>query len=356
MHSKGYSLLILAAAFLALPLTANAQSLARPDGSTGAVPYVALEQTGTIVVRNGGGITLTQSELPGEVEAGAVACGNNPDDGGPIPTMTSDNSWWRLFDLGEEADLEQGFLLTSAAVGIGNVVYYQEGTEWPADSIATAELRFYTVDGDFLLENLTLIGTEEIEMTTDLSLQVIDVEVSDVAVPADAQLAVELHLGAGYFYDEAEVRHGGWDIRAGVNAFGESAPTYISAEGCAIVEPTPMAAIGFPDSNWALSLTGTDATVANEDGAVARRVTLGQNFPNPVVSGATAIPFSLESAQNVTVAVFDALGREVTATAATFSAGEQSVQIDTSALPNGVYFYRINAGDTTQTRKMVVMQ
>ena len=345
MHSKGYSLLLLAAAFLALPLTANAQSLARPDGSTGAVPYVALEQTGTNAFRSGGGIVLTQSELL-EVEAGAVACALND-----YPYTTT-NSWWRMFDLSEVAEIENGFTATSASVGIGTPTYEND---WPT---GVAEVRFYTVEGDLSLANLTAVGdTASIELTPDIALQVIDVDVSGVSVSADAQLAVEVYVPQGFEEDlETGELTGGFDARAGINSFGATGPTYIYSYGsCGIADITDVAAIGFPDAQLVLSVTGTDATVANEDGAVAKRVTLGQAYPNPVV-GQAAIPFSLESAQHVTIAVYDALGREVATTAATFSAGEQSVRIDTSALPNGVYFYRINAGETTQTRKMVVMQ
>jgi hypothetical protein len=59
----------------------------------------------------------------------------------------------------------------------------------------------------------------------------------------------------------------------------------------------------------------------------------------------------------VTLKVYDILGKEVaTLVQGTKSAGEYSVQFNASSLASGVYFYRINAGQYTATKKLILMK
>ncbi len=81
-------------------------------------------------------------------------------------------------------------------------------------------------------------------------------------------------------------------------------------------------------------------------------VSLAQNRPNPA-KGSTEISFSLPKAENVRLAVYDAQGRLVKILAeGTRTAGKHQVSV--SGLENGVYFYRLVAGRTSFTRRMVV--
>lgn len=333
---------------LMLPLNANAQNFTRADGGTTSGPYVDLSASPVAVWRGGDEVSITHSAETTFLEGGGVACA------GPTGavTYTTDNSYWRLFDLAE-FEIADDVNVTDVDMGL-TVTLTPELTELDA----VTQLKFYTVDGDFVQDNLTLIDSVEYVVTEEFNgvPTIVNIPVEGITIPGGSTFAFEWTTYSGNSEDTG--LSGDYQIRFGQNAEGQTGSTYLSSPvGCGIVEPTPAEDLGaFGDLHWVLVVNGVTGTTANEDGAVAQRVALGQNFPNPVVSGATAIPFSLESAQDVNVAVFDALGREVAATTATFAAGEQSVQIDTSALPNGVYFYRVNAGETTQTRKMVVMQ
>jgi hypothetical protein len=85
---------------------------------------------------------------------------------------------------------------------------------------------------------------------------------------------------------------------------------------------------------------------------VGNDVVLAQNRPNPA-KGSTEIAFSLPKAENVRLVVYDAQGRLVkTLAEGTRSAGKH--QISVSGLESGVYFYRLEAGSTSLTRRMVV--
>ncbi len=81
---------------------------------------------------------------------------------------------------------------------------------------------------------------------------------------------------------------------------------------------------------------------------------LGQNYPNPF-NPATVINYELRVTGHVTFTVFDIAGREVAALAnEKQNAGTYSVTFNASGLSSGTYFYRLTAGDFSETRKMIL--
>ena len=85
---------------------------------------------------------------------------------------------------------------------------------------------------------------------------------------------------------------------------------------------------------------------------------LAQNYPNPF-NPATTIRFQLPQAEQVTLRVFDVLGREVAALLdnTSLAGGEHTVRFDASGLTSGVYLYRLEAGASfVQTRRMILVK
>ena len=83
---------------------------------------------------------------------------------------------------------------------------------------------------------------------------------------------------------------------------------------------------------------------------------LAQAFPNPFNSQ-TTIRYSVASRSQVTMKVFDVDGRVIaTLVNEDKSAGDYSVQWDANTIASGVYFYRIQAGNFTETKKIIVMK
>ncbi len=91
------------------------------------------------------------------------------------------------------------------------------------------------------------------------------------------------------------------------------------------------------------------------------RPVLDGNYPNPFREQ-TTIHFTLPEANEVTVSVFDITGRKVaTLVNQSLVAGAHEVQWSGRTdggqkLASGVYFYRIEAGDFTQTRRMTLVR
>jgi hypothetical protein len=83
---------------------------------------------------------------------------------------------------------------------------------------------------------------------------------------------------------------------------------------------------------------------------------LSQNYPNPF-NPATIIKYTLAGKNLVTVKIFDILGREVnTLVNEVKDAGNYEVLFDGSKLSSGVYFYSINSGNFTDTKRMLLVK
>lgn len=83
---------------------------------------------------------------------------------------------------------------------------------------------------------------------------------------------------------------------------------------------------------------------------------LYQNYPNPF-NPATTIEYSIPEKSNVTIKVFDLLGREVvTLVNKEKPVGLYEVKFDGSRFASGVYFYRIEAGKFSETKKFVLLK
>ncbi|MBE0644108.1 MAG: hypothetical protein IH600_08510 [Bacteroidetes bacterium] len=84
---------------------------------------------------------------------------------------------------------------------------------------------------------------------------------------------------------------------------------------------------------------------------------LYQSFPHPVLF-TTIIRFSLPRPMTVSLIVTDARGRDVARLRdhEHCEGGTHHVRFDASALPSGLYLYRLEAGGTMQMRRMVLMR
>jgi len=104
------------------------------------------------------------------------------------------------------------------------------------------------------------------------------------------------------------------------------------------------------------ALLGAITGVNPVNNTVPEVYSLSQNYPNPF-NPSTNIKFSIPQAGNVKMVVFDVLGREVTTLVNEFrQAGNYVVDFNASLLSSGVYFYRIDAGNFTETKKMLLVK
>lgn len=90
--------------------------------------------------------------------------------------------------------------------------------------------------------------------------------------------------------------------------------------------------------------------------AIPGSYSLSQNHPNPF-NPSTTIPYALAEAGHVMLKVFNLRGQEVaTLVNENKLAGEYAVKWNPQNIPSGVYVYRLQAGEFTGTKKLILLK
>ena len=104
------------------------------------------------------------------------------------------------------------------------------------------------------------------------------------------------------------------------------------------------------------SRMGQNTLPVDTNHLIIKEFLLLQNYPNPF-NPSTVICYQLPTSSDITLKVFDVLGNEVASIINEYkSAGRYEVEFNASALPSGVYFYRLIAGDFFSTKKMLLLK
>lgn len=83
---------------------------------------------------------------------------------------------------------------------------------------------------------------------------------------------------------------------------------------------------------------------------------LSQNYPNPF-NPETKISYSIRNSDFVTLTIYDLQGKEVKKLADEFhTPGIYSIFLDASSFPSGIYFYKMQAGNFVETKKMIFLK
>ena len=91
-------------------------------------------------------------------------------------------------------------------------------------------------------------------------------------------------------------------------------------------------------------------------GPIPVSVALLQNYPNPC-NPSTTIQYALPTCSHVTLTVYNTIGQIVCELVnGEMEAGYHSVEFDAPGLSTGVYFYRMKAGDFTETRRLLLLR
>jgi Secretion system C-terminal sorting domain/Peptidase family C25 len=83
---------------------------------------------------------------------------------------------------------------------------------------------------------------------------------------------------------------------------------------------------------------------------------LRQNYPNPF-NPTTTINYSVAKESFISIKIYDLLGREITTLVNNMkNAGNYEIEFDGSHLSSGIYFYRMQAGNFSDTKKLILMK
>lgn len=101
---------------------------------------------------------------------------------------------------------------------------------------------------------------------------------------------------------------------------------------------------------------GETAVSTEASAELPAQISLDQNYPNPF-NPVTTITYRLAESTDVSLHVYDALGRRVATLADGFvAAGTHTATLDASTWASGLYMYILQAGHQQRTRKMVLLK
>ena len=97
-------------------------------------------------------------------------------------------------------------------------------------------------------------------------------------------------------------------------------------------------------------------SVNDESGSFPSSYSLNQNYPNPF-NPSTIISFSLPEGEKVSLEIYNTLGERVAILVnSTLFAGDHHYQWNATNFTSGIYFYTLQAGSFSETKKMLLLK
>ena len=101
---------------------------------------------------------------------------------------------------------------------------------------------------------------------------------------------------------------------------------------------------------------GATVNVDERTSEIPQKFSLEQNYPNPF-NPSTKISYSIPQKSFVTIKVFDLLGSEISQLInEEKETGRYELDFNAVDLSSGVYFYKIEVGDFSEIKKMVLLR
>lgn len=120
--------------------------------------------------------------------------------------------------------------------------------------------------------------------------------------------------------------------------------------------PKVLKAKSVDESRFILQISAGEAVSVEEETQLPASVELDQNYPNPF-NPTTTIGYGVPENSEVTLEVFDVLGRKVATLLSEErrNAGRHTISFDASNLASGMYIYRLRAGNVVMIKKFTLI-
>ena len=112
---------------------------------------------------------------------------------------------------------------------------------------------------------------------------------------------------------------------------------------------------GKTDSDTAIFTVNGPSAINEKTNAIPDQFTVKQNYPNPF-NPSTTVSFGLPDRSAIQLDVFNLLGQNIYSVKQKFSAGFHTITIDAGQWPAGTYIYRIQAGQYSENKKMILIK
>jgi hypothetical protein len=138
----------------------------------------------------------------------------------------------------------------------------------------------------------------------------------------------------------------GW----GVNQTNNIQITEVNTRGEIVFE------LDYPYNNSYRAFRFNVSAQLNNNAVTAYNYYLSQNFPNPF-NPCTTIDYSLAKDGNVKLTIYNAVGSLVSTIVNGYKPkGDYSVQFNNNKLASGIYIYRLESGDFSIAKKLIIMK
>ena len=186
------------------------------------------------------------------------------------------------------------------------------------------------------------------------NLRFLDIDLSNENIP---DLPPAVHIGASNAGTDANV------IVTGIANYDVENVSFLSGDGGASWERMwDVSLSGGTSLDGKISavrlqvLVGAEIVAVEDEPELPSEIRLAQNFPNPF-NPTTTIRYSLPRSAEVTLAVYDILGRQTAVlTQGLQPSGHHEVSLDASDWASGMYVYSLKAEGRTLTRQMVLLR
>ena len=147
---------------------------------------------------------------------------------------------------------------------------------------------------------------------------------------------------------------GGWEGEGNIDAD----PLFCDLDSgdYTLAKNSPCVGTGENNANMGAFGVGCEEILSIQNEVIPTSFTLHQNYPNPF-NPITTLRYDLPQETDVTLTIYDITGRMVqTLVNELQQSGMKKVIWNASDVSSGVYIYRIQAGNFTQTRKMILLK
>ncbi|MBK7106265.1 MAG: SMP-30/gluconolactonase/LRE family protein [Ignavibacteriae bacterium] len=157
---------------------------------------------------------------------------------------------------------------------------------------------------------------------------------------------------AGYIY--CTCSSAVWVISPNGEQIGKiNLPSNVSASNCAWGESN-RTTIFITAGKSVFKTRPILTSIIEQSSVIPNKIKLYQNYPNPF-NPTTHINYSIPKQSYITLKIFNVLGKEVkTIQKGILQAGNYSIIVNSEGLSSGVYFYRLESKDFTETKKFII--
>lgn len=123
-----------------------------------------------------------------------------------------------------------------------------------------------------------------------------------------------------------------------------------------LFDKEPVNLVFDPQANIILKAGNTILVSVDDDKLLPVEFSLEQNYPNPF-NPSTTISFTIPQKEVVTLKIYDLMGEEVAVILNEEKpAGSYSIEFNAGKLASGTYFFKLQAGNNIETRKMLLVK